>query len=88
MRWSARRTDLGRWVVEVSWTARGRRRTAGWHYDPATREVVSVDGPSGVLGHVELETATAPAGGRSARPVAPAASGRAGGTGWTIAASP
>ena len=94
VRWSARRTDPGRWVVEVHWTARGRRRTAGWHYDPATREVSAVDGPSAVLGHVEADavaaTSTARSAPRSARPAAPAArgAGRPGATTGPVASAP
>ncbi|CAA9308542.1 MAG: hypothetical protein AVDCRST_MAG07-467, partial [uncultured Frankineae bacterium] len=53
VQWTARRQGGGAWLVQVSWTARSRRRTAGWLHDPATRDVVAVDGASAALGHVQ-----------------------------------
>ena len=53
--WSARRRDDGRWVVEVSYSARGRRKRAAWDFDPARRELHAVDASSSVLGFVEPE---------------------------------
>jgi len=68
--WSARREQAGRWVVEVSWVVRGRRREAGWSYDPSSREVTPVDAGSAALGHVDAaEAPTArPATGAARRP--------------------
>ena len=63
--WSARRVDAGRWVVEVSWVARGRERTAGWTYDPGAREAVPLDAGSAALAHVDLGEGVAS---RPARP--------------------
>lgn len=51
--WSARREESGRWVVQLSFVARAKTRTAAWRYDPTTRELTSLDAPSAVLGHVE-----------------------------------
>ena len=56
-RWSARREDSGGWVVELSWSARGRRRTSGWRYDLRTGELSPVDPSSAALGHVPADAA-------------------------------
>jgi hypothetical protein len=51
--WSARRRDDGVWAVEVSFSARGRKKKGCWLYDPAARELHAVDASSSVLGFVE-----------------------------------
>lgn len=51
--WSARRREDGRWVVEVSYAARGRRKRAAWDFDPAQRDLHAVDASSSVLGFVD-----------------------------------
>jgi hypothetical protein len=53
--WTARREDDGRWFVQVSWTARGRSRTASWRYEPHERSLEAADPASAALGHVESE---------------------------------
>lgn len=61
VRWSARRTDDGSWLVEVWFSARGRRKRSGWRYDPARRELHAVDASSSVLGFVDPDEGTRPA---------------------------
>jgi hypothetical protein len=73
--WSARREDDGRWCVQVSWTARGRNRTASWRYEPHDRSLEAVDPGSAALAHVAGEQEPRPAARRPA-PV-PAAPSRA-----------
>jgi hypothetical protein len=51
--WTARREDDGRWCVQVSWSARGRSRTASWRYEPHERSLEAVDPASAALGYVE-----------------------------------
>ena len=60
--WSARREDDGRWLVEVTWVARGRGKHGRWWWDPTARAVTAVDPASAALGYL----ATAPL--RPARP--------------------
>ena len=85
--WSARRQESGRWIVQLSYVARAKTRTAAWRYDPGTREVTSLDATSAVLGHVDpaadrrvpARKATKPAHKPAARrPVAKAPVGRKG----------
>lgn len=51
--WTARRQDDGAWLVEAAFTARGRRKKAGWRYDHHTRELTPADASSAVLGYVD-----------------------------------
>lgn len=60
VRWTTGRQQDGRWVVEVSYSLRGRRKKAGWLFDPAARELTAVDATSAVLGFVEPQAATPP----------------------------
>jgi hypothetical protein len=53
--WTARRLDSGHWLVQVSYVARARTRTASWVYEPHTRSVTASDAPSAALGHVGEE---------------------------------
>ena len=53
--WSTRREEEGTWLVEVSFVARARQRTAAWRYDPKQRSVTPVDAESAAFGHVEDE---------------------------------
>jgi hypothetical protein len=53
--WSARRLESGHWLVQVSYVARARTRTASWVYEPQTRSVTASDAPSAALGHVGEE---------------------------------
>ncbi len=49
--WSARRLDSGHWLVQVSYVARARAKTASWVLDPHTRAVTASDPASSALGH-------------------------------------
>ncbi len=49
--WSARRLDSGHWLVQVSYVARARAKTASWVLDPGTRAVTASDPASSALGH-------------------------------------
>jgi hypothetical protein len=81
--WTARRLDSGHWLVQLSYVARARTRTASWVYEPHTRSVTASDSASAALGHVGDEpgphrlAAAAPrpaaAAPRAARPVKKAA---------------
>ena len=55
--WSARREESGRWLVQVHFVARAKPRTAGWRYDPATKEVVAIDAWSAAVAHVDAPPA-------------------------------
>jgi hypothetical protein len=48
--WSARRRDDGAWVVDLSYSARGGSRTASWLWQPAERELASLNGLGTRLG--------------------------------------
>ncbi|MDT7539172.1 MAG: hypothetical protein QOI82_2757 [Actinomycetota bacterium] len=50
--WTARRLDSGHWLVQLSYVARARTRTASWVYEPHTRSVTASDSASAALGHV------------------------------------
>src|SRR3954451_1403255 len=50
--WTARRLDSGHWLVQLSYLARARTRTASWVYEPHTRSVTASDSASAALGHV------------------------------------
>ena len=51
--WSARREESGVWLVQLTYVARARRRTATWRYDPSKREVSALDGSSASLAHID-----------------------------------
>lgn len=51
--WSAYRQDNGDWHVRFEVVVRGRRRTAEWAHQPATREVVPLNSYALTLGVVE-----------------------------------
>jgi hypothetical protein len=53
--WTARRLDSGHWLVQLSYVARARTRTASWVYEPQTRSVTASDSASAALGHVGEE---------------------------------
>jgi hypothetical protein len=53
--WTARRLDSGHWLVQLSYVARARTRTASWVYDPHARSVTASDSASAALGHVGEE---------------------------------
>lgn len=53
--WTARRLESGHWLVQVSYVARARTRTASWVYEPQTRSVTASDPASAALGHVGTE---------------------------------
>ena len=55
--WTARRLDSGHWLVQVSYVARARTRTASWVFDPHTKSVTASDPASAALGHVGDEPA-------------------------------
>lgn len=65
VQWSARRRDDGRWIVALSFLARGRAKTAEWSYDPAGRVVDALDATAATLGHVASDQPSTPR--RSAR---------------------
>jgi hypothetical protein len=71
--WTARRLESGHWLVQVSYVARARTRTASWVFEPHTRSVTASDSASAALGHVGDE----PAPRRVLAPARPAATGRA-----------
>jgi hypothetical protein len=54
--WTARRLDSGHWLVQLSYVARARTRTASWVYEPHTRSVTASDSASAALGHVGDES--------------------------------
>ena len=69
--WTARRLDSGHWLVQISYVARARTRTASWVLDPSTRSITASDAGSSVLGHrgdepVRRVGTTAPAGRKAA----------------------
>ena len=51
--WSARREESGRWLVEVHFVSRAKPRSAGWRYDPTSKEVVAIDAWSAAVAHVD-----------------------------------
>lgn len=51
--WSTRREEVGSWLVEVSWFARGRTRLGRWRYDPVGLSVQALDPASAALAHRE-----------------------------------
>lgn len=53
--WTARRLESGHWLVQVSFVARARTRTASWVYEPHVRSVTASDSASAALGHVGEE---------------------------------
>ncbi len=55
--WSTRREQEGTWLVELSYVARTRSRTAAWRYDPGSRSVTAVDADSADFGHADDEEA-------------------------------
>lgn len=55
--WTARRLESGHWLVQVSYVARARTRTASWVYEPHTRAITASDSASAALGHVGDEPA-------------------------------
>lgn len=73
--WSARRREDGTWAVQVSWSNRGRRRTAEWVWNPVGRTVEALGTAAVTLGHVEgvVEGSDAP----KAKPSAGQPEGRA-----------
>ena len=71
--WSARREEVGSWVVEVSYVSQARRRTAAWRYDVARREVTAIDSASAQLAHVEPKRAVRGADAAVPAPASPSA---------------
>ena len=69
--WTARRLESGHWLVQVSYVARARTRTASWVYEPHTRAITASDSASAALGHVGDEPAP-----RRLAPVAPRTAAR------------
>jgi hypothetical protein len=65
--WDARRRDDGAWVVVLSYSARGGARTASWLWQPAERELTSLNNLATRLG-----AGDAPGGTRRKRPPRPA----------------
>ncbi len=55
--WSAARSPEGRWTVRLDVVVRGRQRTAQWRWDPARREVSSLDPYATQLGFVDGDAA-------------------------------
>ena len=51
--WSARREESGRWLVEAHFVSRAKSRSAGWRYDPTSKEVVAIDTWSAAVAHVD-----------------------------------
>jgi hypothetical protein len=51
--WTARRRDDGAWIVELTYTARGGSRTASWLWQPAERELTSLNSLATRLGAAE-----------------------------------
>jgi hypothetical protein len=72
--WTARRRDDGAWVVDLSYTAKGGARTASWLWQPAERELSSINGLATRLG---AEDAPAPARRKRAAAAAPKSTTRA-----------
>jgi hypothetical protein len=58
--WTTLREEDGRWRVSVAWTARNRRRTGAWFFDPHSNELTAADPASATLGHVAEPTAKRP----------------------------
>lgn len=58
VRWTTGRQQDGRWIVEVAYNVRGRRKKAGWLFNPTAGELTAVDATSSVLGFVESEATT------------------------------
>lgn len=50
--WTARRLESGHWLVQISYVARARTRTASWVYEPHTRAITASDSASAAMGHV------------------------------------
>lgn len=77
--WTARRRDDGAWVVELSYSARGGARTASWLWQPAERELSSLNSLATRLGAEAASGGTrhrrAPAASRTA-PARPSAARR------------
>jgi hypothetical protein len=55
--WMARRLEDGSWIVDVTFTVRGRRKQAAWRFSPTSRDIAAVDASSSVLGYVDPEEA-------------------------------
>jgi hypothetical protein len=51
--WSAARSPEGQWTVRLQVVVRGRQRIARWRWDPALREVASLDPYATQLGFVD-----------------------------------
>ncbi|MCW2543433.1 MAG: putative DNA-binding protein [Frankiales bacterium] len=58
--WTTRRDEDGTWVVNVTWFARARVRSAGWRYDPVGKNVSANDPGSAALGHRDSDTPPVP----------------------------
>ena len=72
--WTARRLESGHWLVQVTYVARARTKTASWVYEPHTRSITASDSASAALGHAgdaPLQRATRPASARPAKKAAP-----------------
>jgi hypothetical protein len=50
VQWDAKRRDDGSWVIELTYTARGGARTASWLWQPAERELASLNSLATRLG--------------------------------------
>ena len=74
--WTARRLESGHWLVQVSYVARARTRTASWVYEPHTRSVTPSDSASAALGHVGDEPAPRRLAAAAPRPAPAARSAR------------
>ncbi len=73
VQWATRRLDSGHWLVQVSFVARARPKTASWVLDPVTRALTASDPSSSALGHrSDVPPTTGPA---AAAAAAAAASG-------------
>ncbi|MDX6198813.1 MAG: hypothetical protein QOJ79_1964 [Actinomycetota bacterium] len=68
--WTARRLDSGHWLLQLSYVARARTRTASWVYDPHARSVTASDSASAALGHVGEEPGPHRLANAAPRPVA------------------
>lgn len=55
--WTARRAEDGSWVVAVSFSARGGRRTATWRWRPADRSVQPLDALGTRMGYGDPQPA-------------------------------
>ena len=51
VQWSTRRLESGHWLVQVSYVARARAKTASWVFDAVTRALTASDPASSALGH-------------------------------------